>query len=94
MVTKVIMVTTVTGKLKGTHTKKYEDVDTAGASVVWYGGIFIGAVAILAGVVWILVLSGLIVWSSSFKWALIILASGVGLIVFSLWLKKVILASI
>ena len=93
MVITVHMVTTVTNRLKMAHEKHIDEVGTAGASVVWYSGIFLGFVAVLAGIIWILIINGKIVWSNSLMWALIVIVGGIGLVVFSFWMKKVILAS-
>ena len=81
----VIMVTTVTNKTN--------EVETGGASIVWYGGIFLGAIIILVGVVWLMTINNIISLSKTSLFALLIIIIGMGITVGSIWIRKVILAS-
>ena len=94
MVITVLMVTTVTSKAKLVHTKHIDNVETEGASIVWYGGIYLGFALIMIGLVWFFVLTHALVLTRSMLLALIIILIGIGIIVSSIWLRKVILASL
>ena len=82
-------------KVKGNIRKGLSELDRKGRDaredrIVWIGGAYIGVVIMLMGIIWMAVILDWI----SLPWyamvPLLLIFAGVGIVIFSIWLRKVI----